>query len=109
MPDLVLLRHGESAWNAENRFTGWTDVDLSARGDVEAVAAGALLAAEDGLDLRILHTSVLTRSIRTAEISLHAAGRSWLPVKRTWRLNERHYGDLTGKDKRETATQFGLE
>ena len=103
VPDLVLLRHGESAWNAENRFTGWTDVDLSERGEAEAESAGALLAAEPGLDLRVLHTSVLTRSIRTAEISLHAAGRSWLPVRRTWRLNERHYGDLTGKDKRETA------
>ena len=109
VPDLVLLRHGESAWNAENRFTGWTDVDLSAAGEAEAGAAGALLAAEPDLDLRVLHTSVLTRSIRTAEISLHAAGRSWLPVRRTWRLNERHYGDLTGKDKRETAAQFGLD
>ncbi|MDE3064568.1 MAG: 2,3-bisphosphoglycerate-dependent phosphoglycerate mutase [Acidobacteriota bacterium] len=109
MPDLVLLRHGRSEWNQLNLFTGWTDVDLDEVGEAEALAAGRLLGAEDGLDLRIVHTSVLTRAIRTAEISLHAAGRSWLPVRRSWRLNERHYGDLTGKDKKETAAAFGLD
>ena len=109
MPDLILLRHGQSEWNDLNLFTGWTDVDLTAKGEAEARVAGELLAAERDLDLRVLHTSVLTRAIRTAEIALHAAGRSWLPVRRAWRLNERHYGDLTGKDKKETADQFGLE
>jgi 2,3-bisphosphoglycerate-dependent phosphoglycerate mutase len=109
VPDLILLRHGQSAWNDLNLFTGWTDVDLTATGEAEATAAGQLLAGEADLDLRVLHTSVLTRAIRTAEIALHAAGRSWLPVRRNWRLNERHYGDLTGKDKKETADQFGLE
>jgi 2,3-bisphosphoglycerate-dependent phosphoglycerate mutase len=106
MVDLILLRHGQSQWNEKNLFTGWYDVDLSALGEREAAAAGVLLA-ESGLDLRVLHTSVLTRAIRTAEIALHAAGRSWLPVRRDWRLNERHYGDLTGKDKLETSEQFG--
>ena len=109
MPDLILLRHGQSEWNDLNLFTGWTDVDLTAKGEAEARVAGELLAAERDLDLRVLHTSVLTRAIRTAEIALHAAGRSWLPVRRAWRLNERHYGDLTGKDKKETAEQFGLD
>ncbi len=112
MLDLVLLRHGESTWNAENRFTGWVDVDLTPAGEAEARAGGALLAeeaAESGLDLRILHTSVLTRAIRTAEIALAAAGRSWLPVRRDWRLNERHYGDLQGKNKVEIKAAFGKE
>ena len=109
MPDLILLRHGQSAWNELNLFTGWTDVDLTPLGEAEARSAGELLALEPDLDLRVLHTSVLTRAIRTAEITLHAAGRSWLPVRRNWRLNERHYGDLTGKDKKETADQFGIE
>ena len=108
VPDLILLRHGQSAWNDLNLFTGWTDVDLTTVGEAEAQAAGSL-ASEADLDLRVLHTAVLTRAIRTAEIALHAAGRSWLPVRRNWRLNERHYGDLTGKDKKETADQFGLE
>ncbi len=108
MPDLILLRHGQSTWNELNLFTGWTDVDLTARGEAEATEAGRLLAGAD-LDLRVLHTSVLTRAIRTAELALHAAQRSWLPVTRSWRLNERHYGDLTGKDKRETAEAYGLE
>lgn len=107
--ELVLLRHGESTWNAKNLFTGWTDVDLSAAGETEAVQAGALLAAEDDLDLRSLHTSVLTRAIRTANLTLDAAGRSWLPVRRHWRLNERHYGGLQGLDKAETAAKFGKE
>ncbi len=109
MPDLILLRHGQSQWNELNLFTGWHDVDLSDLGEQEARIAGELLAEQEGLDLRVLHTSVLTRAIRTAEIALHAAGRSWLPVRRNWRLNERHYGDLTGKDKKETAQQFGAE
>ena len=109
MPDLILLRHGQSEWNQLNLFTGWHDVDLTELGEHEATAAGTLLGAEQDLDLRVLHTSVLTRAIRTAELALHAAGRSWLPVRRSWRLNERHYGDLTGKDKKETAEQFGME
>jgi 2,3-bisphosphoglycerate-dependent phosphoglycerate mutase len=109
VPDLILLRHGQSQWNELNLFTGWHDVDLSDLGEQEARIAGELLAEQEGLDLRVLHTSVLTRAIRTAEIALHAAGRSWLPVRRNWRLNERHYGDLTGKDKKETAQQFGAE
>ena len=108
MPDLILLRHGRSEWNELNLFTGWTDVDLTPGGEAEAVEAGRLLA-EQNLDLRILHTSVLTRAIRTAELALHAAARSWLPVRRSWRLNERHYGDLTGLDKRATAERFGVD
>lgn len=105
--DLVLLRHGQSAWNAKNLFTGWVDVDLSPTGEVEARAGGDLLAETEDLDLRILHTSVLTRAIRTAELALAASGRSWLPVRRDWRLNERHYGDLQGKNKAEIKQQFG--
>ena len=108
VPDLILLRHGRSEWNDLNLFTGWHDVDLNARGEAEARAAGQLLC-DSGLDMRILHTSLLTRAIRTAEISLYTAGRSWLPVRRSWRLNERHYGDLTGKDKKATAEEFGME
>ena len=109
MPDLVLLRHGRSQWNELNLFTGWHDVDLTSEGESEATKAGHLLANEPNLDVRVLHTSVLTRAIRTAELALHAAERSWLPVTRDWRLNERHYGDLTGKNKKETADQFGPE
>ena len=109
MPDLILLRHGRSTWNELNLFTGWQDVDLTAEGEAEARAAGALLAEQDDLDMRVLHTSVLTRAIRTADLALYAAGRSWLPVRRSWRLNERHYGDLTGKNKKETAEQFGAD
>ncbi len=112
MLDLVLIRHGQSTWNAENLFTGWVDVDLTPAGEAEARAGGELLAAEaetNGLDLRVLHTSVLTRAIRTAELALAAAGRSWLPVRRDWRLNERHYGDLQGKNKAEIKQQFGAE
>ena len=107
MLDLVLLRHGESEWNAKNLFTGWVDVDLTPAGEAEARAGGELLAAEEDLDLRMLHTSVLTRAIRTAEIALAAAGRSWLPVRRDWRLNERHYGDLQGKNKAQIKQEFG--
>ncbi len=105
--DLVLLRHGQSTWNADNLFTGWVDVDLTPAGEAEAKAGGELLAAEEGLDLRLLHTSVLTRAIRTAELALAAAGRSWLPVRRDWRLNERHYGDLQGKNKAQVKQEFG--
>src|ERR1035437_2108889 len=109
MPDLVLLRHGQSTWNAENLFTGWHDVDLTAGGEAEATEAGRLLGAEADLDLRVLHTSVLTRAIRTANLTLDAAQRSWLPVRRHWRLNERHYGDLQGKNKMDTAELYGKE
>lgn len=109
VPDLVLLRHGRSEWNDRNLFTGWQDVDLTAAGEAEAAEAGRLLANERDLDLRFVHTSVLTRAIRTANIALHDAQRSWLKVRRSWRLNERHYGDLTGKDKKETSDEFGLE
>ncbi len=105
--DLVLLRHGQSTWNAKNLFTGWVDVDLTPAGEEEARAGGDLLAETADLDLRILHTSVLTRAIRTAEIALAAAGRSWLPVRRDWRLNERHYGDLQGKNKAQIKQEFG--
>ena len=107
MPQLVLLRHGQSQWNADNLFTGWYDVDLTGRGESEAREAGRLLAAARGLDLRLLHTSVLTRAIRTADLTLEEAGRSWLPVRRHWRLNERHYGALQGKNKKETAAEHG--
>jgi 2,3-bisphosphoglycerate-dependent phosphoglycerate mutase len=105
--DLVLLRHGQSTWNAKNLFTGWVDVDLTATGEAEARDGGRLLGEEPGLDLRILHTSVLTRAIRTADLALAEAGRSWLPVRRDWRLNERHYGDLQGKNKAEVMAEFG--
>jgi 2,3-bisphosphoglycerate-dependent phosphoglycerate mutase len=107
--DLVLIRHGQSTWNAKNLFTGWVDVDLTPAGEAEARAGGELLAAVDGLDLRVLHTSLLTRAIRTAELALGAAGRSWLPVRRDWRLNERHYGDLQGKNKATIKKEFGAE
>jgi 2,3-bisphosphoglycerate-dependent phosphoglycerate mutase len=107
--DLVLIRHGQSTWNAENLFTGWVDVDLTPAGEAEARAGGELLADAEDLDLRLLHTSVLTRAIRTAEIALAAAGRSWLPVRRDWRLNERHYGDLQGKNKAQIKQEFGEE
>jgi 2,3-bisphosphoglycerate-dependent phosphoglycerate mutase len=107
--DLVLIRHGQSTWNAENLFTGWVDVDLTPAGEAEARAGGDLLAGTDGLDLRRLHTSLLTRAIRTAELALAAAGRSWLPVRRDWRLNERHYGDLQGKNKAQIKEEFGAE
>ena len=109
MPELVLLRHGQSTWNAENLFTGWHDVDLTPQGESEATEAGRLLAAVDGLDLRVVHTSLLTRAIRTADLTLDAAGRSWLPVRRHWRLNERHYGALQGRNKKETTETFGKE
>jgi 2,3-bisphosphoglycerate-dependent phosphoglycerate mutase len=108
MSTLVLLRHGESAWNRENLFTGWYDSDLSEAGRRQAVDAG-LLMAEKGVAPTILHTSLLVRAVRTAELALDQLGRQWLPVRRTWRLNERHYGDLQGKNKKETADQYGLD
>ena len=111
MPDLVFLRHGESTWNAENRFTGWTDVDLSRRGEEEARSAGRRLTEEladpAGPRFEVVHTSVLTRAVRTANLALDAMERSWLPVRRHWRLNERHYGALQGKNKSETTAEFG--
>ena len=105
---LVLLRHGESDWNAKNLFTGWVDVDLSERGRAEAQSGGELIAGR-GLLPDVLHTSVLRRAIRTAEITMHAAECSWVPVRRSWRLNERHYGALQGKDKKQTLAEFGEE
>ncbi len=105
---LVLLRHGQSEWNQTNLFTGWWDSDLTGLGEAEASKAGELMA-EAGLAPDVLHTSLQTRAIRTAELALHAMGLSWLPVRRHWRLNERHYGDLTGKDKAETTATWGKE
>jgi 2,3-bisphosphoglycerate-dependent phosphoglycerate mutase len=105
---LVLLRHGESEWNAKNLFTGWVDVDLNAKGETEARRGGELLK-EHGLRPDLVHTSVLRRAIRTSEIALHAADRHWIPVRRSWRLNERHYGALQGKDKKQTLQEFGEE
>jgi 2,3-bisphosphoglycerate-dependent phosphoglycerate mutase len=105
---LVLLRHGESEWNAKNLFTGWVDVDLTAKGEAEAARGGELLA-EQGYLPDVLHTSVQRRAIRTAEIALNVADRLWIPVRRSWRLNERHYGALQGKDKKQTLEQFGEE
>ncbi len=103
---LVLLRHGQSTWNADNLFTGWWDADLSEKGRVEAAEAGTLMAAA-GLAPDVLHTSLQTRAIRTANLALDAMGLLWVPVKRHWRLNERHYGDLTGRNKAEATAQFG--
>jgi 2,3-bisphosphoglycerate-dependent phosphoglycerate mutase len=105
---LVLLRHGESEWNAKNLFTGWVDVDLSAKGEAEARRGGEMLREHDLLP-DVVHTSVLKRATRTAELSLDAADRSWIPVRRHWRLNERHYGALQGKNKKQTLEQFGAE
>ena len=106
MHRLVLLRHGESTWNKENRFTGWTDVDLTDQGREEAREAGRLMAAEK-FEFDVAYTSVLKRAIRTLWISLDELDMMWLPVHRSWRLNERHYGDLQGLNKAETATKFG--
>ncbi len=105
---LILLRHGESEWNAKNLFTGWVDVDLSVNGEVEAATGGRLLAAA-GLRPSIVYTSLLRRAIRTANIALDAADLSWLPVERSWRLNERHYGALQGKDKAQVRDEYGDE
>jgi 2,3-bisphosphoglycerate-dependent phosphoglycerate mutase len=105
---LILLRHGESTWNAENRFTGWVDVDLTDKGRAEAVRGGEQLK-EAGLLPDIVHTSLQRRAITTANLSLDAADRHWIPVKRSWRLNERHYGALQGKNKKQTLEQYGEE
>ena len=105
---LVLLRHGESQWNAKNLFTGWVDVDLTEKGAAEAVRGGELLT-ESGVLPDVLHTSVLRRAIRTANLALESADRSWIPVVRNWRLNERHYGALQGKNKKQTLEQYGEE
>src|SRR6188472_3254693 len=105
---LVLLRHGESDWNKKNLFTGWVDVDLTPKGEAEATRGGELLVAHDLLP-DVLHTSLQRRAIRTAELALDAADRSWIPVRRSWRLNERHYGALQGKDKAQTLAEYGEE
>ncbi len=105
---LVLLRHGESEWNAKNLFTGWVDVPLSERGRQEAVRAGELLS-DRRLLPDVVHTSVLRRAIQTAGLCLDVTERTWIPVRRSWRLNERHYGALQGKDKKATLEQFGAE
>ena len=106
MPVLVLLRPGQSAWNLENRFTGWWDVGLTEKGIAEAAAAGAAMTAA-GLDFDMAFTSVQSRAIKTLNLALEAMGRLWLPVTKDWRLNERHYGGLTGLDKTETAAEHG--
>ena len=108
MKQIVLLRHGESAWNQENRFTGWKDVDLTAKGIEEARSAGRLLKSE-GFDFDIAFTSVLKRAIRTLNFALEEMDRLWIPVEKDWRLNERHYGALQGLDKAETAAKYGDE
>ena len=106
MYKLVLLRHGESTWNRENRFTGWTDVDLTEQGRAEAREAGRLMK-EAGLDFDVTYTSLLKRAIRTLWIALDEMDRMWVPIKHDWRLNERHYGALQGLDKAETAARYG--
>jgi 2,3-bisphosphoglycerate-dependent phosphoglycerate mutase len=106
MPQLVLIRHGQSAWNLENRFTGWWDVALTPKGEEEAKQAGELLAAK-GFDFDLAFTSLQTRAIKTLHIMLEAMGRLWIPEEKHWRLNERHYGGLTGLDKTQTAARHG--
>ena len=106
MPTLALLRHGQSQWNLENRFTGWVDVDLTDEGEAQARRGGELMGAER-LEFTRAYTSVLTRAIRTANIALKAAGQLWIPLTKDWRLNERHYGGLTGGNKAEAAAKFG--
>ena len=108
MPTLVLLRHGQSQWNLENRFTGWVDVDLTAEGEAQARRGGELIR-QAGIRFDRAYTSVLTRAIRTLEIALEAAGQTCVPVQKDWRLNERHYGGLTGLNKAETAARHGDE
>ena len=106
MPRLILVRHGQSQWNLENRFTGWWDVDLTEKGEAEAHAAGLLLA-EKGMVPTVAFTSLQTRAIKTLHLALEAAGRLWIPETKDWRLNERHYGGLTGLDKAETVAKHG--
>ena len=106
MPQLVLIRHGQSAWNLENRFTGWWDVDVTEKGIAEAKAAGQLMAAKQ-VDFDCCFTSLQSRAIKTLNLALEEMGRLWLPVEKDWRLNERHYGGLTGLDKAETAARHG--
>ena len=108
MPLLVLLRHGQSQWNLENRFTGWVDVDLTEQGAQEATRGGELIKAA-GIEFDRAFSSVLTRAIRTGSLALKAAGQLWIPLEKDWRLNERHYGALTGLDKAETAARHGDE
>jgi 2,3-bisphosphoglycerate-dependent phosphoglycerate mutase len=108
MPTLVLIRHGQSTWNLENRFTGWWDVDVTEKGANEARAAGQLMR-DKGLDFDACFTSLQTRAIKTLNIALEEMGRLWLPVEKDWRLNERHYGGLTGLDKAETAAKHGTD
>ena len=105
---LILVRHGQSQWNLENRFTGWWDVDLTGQGVAEATAAGELLLAKDLLPTRAF-TSLQTRAIKTLHLALEACGRLWIPETKDWRLNERHYGGLTGLDKAETVAKHGDE
>ncbi len=104
--ELILLRHGESEWNAKNLFTGWVDVRLSAKGEGEARRGGALLAQRELLP-DVLHTSLLRRAINTSQLALDASDRQWIPVQRSWRLNERHYGALQGKDKAQVLAEYG--
>lgn len=106
MPTLVLIRHGQSTWNLENRFTGWWDVDVTEKGVGEARAAGVLMR-EKGLDFDLCFTSLQSRAIKTLNLALEEMGRLWLPVEKDWRLNERHYGGLTGLNKAETAAKHG--
>jgi 2,3-bisphosphoglycerate-dependent phosphoglycerate mutase len=108
MPRLILIRHGQSQWNLENRFTGWWDVDVTEKGAAEAFAAGELLAAK-GILPTTAFTSLQKRAIKTLHLALEAAGRIWIPEDKDWRLNERHYGGLTGLDKAETAAKHGDE
>lgn len=108
MSTLILLRHGHSEWNAKNLFTGWVDVDLNEQG-VEEAGKGATMLAEAGLLPDVSHTSLLRRAIRTSQIVLDGIDRHWIPVKRSWRLNERHYGALQGKDKKATLEEYGEE
>lgn len=108
MPRLILIRHGQSQWNLENRFTGWWDVDVTEKGAAEAFAAGQLLK-DKGVLPTVAFTSLQTRAIKTLHLALEAAGRLWVPETKDWRLNERHYGGLTGLDKAETAAKHGDE
>ena len=108
MYKIVLLRHGESTWNKENRFTGWTDVDLTEQGEKEAVAAGELMKVE-GFEFDVAYTSVLTRAVRTLWLALEKMNMVWIPIINSWRLNERHYGALQGLNKAETAKKYGDE